>query len=261
LGIYSLADKLMRLPLTNVNEVTTSVMFPALSAIQNDVEAVRRAYLRGSRMIVLITFPMMIALGVLAEPAVLVVYGSQWRASIPILQLLCVAGIALATNNSAGWLFLSQGRTDILFRLGLYATAVRVIGVLIGAHWGLMGVAWAFVIGGYVFLWYPTWSSAGRLVDLSFTVLLRNVAGPFACAAAMGAVLWVSDRWLFGGWVVGWRLAIQMALGALVYAVLVRWFRLQALVEVADILLQMGGKRSRWLRWLLAGKPAVHASP
>jgi PST family polysaccharide transporter len=202
LGIYSVADKLMRLPLTNVNDVTTSVMFPALSAIQHDVEAVRRAYLRGSRMIALITFPTMIALSVLAEPAVLVVYGSKWRASIPMLQLLCVAGIALATNNTAGWLFLSQGRTDILFRLGLYATAVRVIGVLIGAHWGLMGVAWAYVIGGYVFLWYPTWSSSGRLVNLRFTALLRNVAGPFACAAAMGVVLWMSDRWLFGGWVV-----------------------------------------------------------
>jgi O-antigen/teichoic acid export membrane protein len=211
-------------------------------------------------MIALLTFPIMIALGVLAEPAVLLVYGSQWRASIPIPQLLCVAGIALATNNTAAWLFLSQGRTDVLFRLGLYATAVRAIGVVIGAHWELMGVAWAYVIGGYVFLWYPTWSSAGRLVNLTFAALLRNVAGPFACAAAMGVLLWISDRWLFGGWLVAWRLAIQMALGALVYAVLVRWFRLQAWVEAAGILIEISGKRSRLLRWLLAAKPDIHAS-
>jgi O-antigen/teichoic acid export membrane protein len=36
LGIHSLADKLMRLPLSSFNDVTTSVMFPALSAIQHD---------------------------------------------------------------------------------------------------------------------------------------------------------------------------------------------------------------------------------
>jgi hypothetical protein len=36
-------------------------------------------------------------------------------------------------------------------------------------------------------------------------------------------------------------------------------FQLQAWVEVADILLAMGGKRSRWLRWWLAGKPALQA--
>ena len=249
LGIYSLADKLMRMPLYNVTDVTTSVMFPALSTIQDDVEAVRRAYLRAVRMISLITFPMMLALSVLAEPAVLVVYGSKWRASIVILQLLCFAGMAQSIYNTAGWLYLSQGRTDVLFRMGLYTTTVRVIGVLIGAHWGLMGVAWAYVIGGYVFICYPTWARAGRLVNLSFTTLLRNVEGPFACAALMGAALWATDRWVFGGWAVEARLAIQVALGVVIYAVLVRLFRLQAWVEVAHILLARSGGRSRFLRW------------
>jgi hypothetical protein len=51
-----------------------------------------------------------------------------------------------------------------------------------------------------------------------------------------------------------------VALGALVYAVLVRSFRLQGWVEVAGILLEFGGKRSRVLRWLLAGKPELHVS-
>jgi O-antigen/teichoic acid export membrane protein len=251
LGIYTLADKLMRLSLANVNDVTSSVMFPALSSIQHDVEAVKRAYLRASRMTSLIVFPMMIGLGVLAQPAILVVYGSKWSESILILQLLCVAGVSLSTYSTAGWIFMSQGRTDILFRLGVYATAVRVLEVLIGAHWGLIGVAWAFVIGGYLFIWYPTWAGAGRLINLSFVALLRNVAGPFACAASMGAVLWLSDRWVFRDWVVELRLAIQVVLGALVYAALARGFRLRAWVESADILLNMGAKRSGLLRWVL----------
>ena len=258
LGIYSLADKLMRLPLVNISDVTTSVMFPALCAIQDEMDAVKRAYLRGSRMIALLTFPMMIALGVLAEPAVLVVYGSKWRESIVILQLLCFAGMALATFNTAGWIFLSQGRTDILFRLGIYSTVVRAVGVLIGAHWGLMGVAWAYVVGSYGFICYPTWSGAGRLVNLRFRTLLRNVAGPLACAAAMGVLLWLSDHWVFGGWVVEMRLAIQMVLGVLVYAVLVRLFRLQAWREVADILLEMSGRRGRLLRWVMGSELHAH---
>jgi len=119
LGIYSLADKLMRLPIASVTDVTTSVMFPALSFIQDDVESVRRAYLRATRMIALITFPAMVALGVLAEPAILVVYGPKWRGSIVILQLLCFAGLVQSATNTAGWIFMSQGRTDVLFRIGI----------------------------------------------------------------------------------------------------------------------------------------------
>src|SRR5208337_20795 len=210
LGFYSLADKLMRLPLTNVTDITTAVMFPALSSIQSEVEAVRRAYLRGTRMIALLTFPLMIGLSVLAEPAILVVYGSKWGAATVILQLLCFAGMAQSVYNTAAWIFLSQGRTDILFRLGIYATAVRAAGVLIGMHWGLVGVAWAYVFASFVLILYPTWSRAGRLLHLGFKELLRNVAGPFACAASMGILLWLSDRWVFGSWVVGIRLAIQV---------------------------------------------------
>jgi PST family polysaccharide transporter len=255
LGIYSLADKLMRLPLANVTDVTSSVMFPALSSIQDDVEAIRRAYLRGTRMIALVIFPTMIALCVLAEPAILVVYGAKWRGSIVILQLLCFAGLAQSTYSTASWIFMSQGRTDVLFRLGILSTVVRATGVLIGAHWGLMGVAWAYVLGGYVFVWYPVWSSAGRIVNLRFSALLRNVAGPFACAAAMGVALLLSDRWLFGGWAVELRLAIQVVLGVLLYAFLARGFRLQAWMEVGDIVLQFAGHRSRVLRWLI-GQPA-----
>jgi len=257
LGIYSLADKLMRLPMSNVTDVTSSVMFPALSSIQDDVESVRRAYLRATRMIALITFPAMVALGVLAEPAILVVYGAKWRGSIVILQLLCFAGLAQSATNTAGWIFMSQGRTDVLFRLGIYTTTVRSIGVLIGAHWGLMGVAWAYVLGGYLFVWYPVWSRAGRIVNLSFAALLRNVAAPFGCAASMGVVLWLSDRWLFGAWVVELRLAIQIVLGVVLYAFFARWFRLQAWLDVGDIVLQFAGHRSRFLRWLIGH--AAHA--
>ncbi|HEY1724869.1 MAG TPA: MOP flippase family protein [Steroidobacteraceae bacterium] len=252
LGIYSLADRLMRLAQANINDVSTTVMFPALSSIQHDVRAVGQAYLRGTRMIALLTFPTMIALGVLAQPAVLVVYGSRWQDSIPILQLLCVAGAALTTYSTAGWLFLSQGRTDILFYLGIYSVIVRTTGVLIGSRWGLIGVAWAYVIGCYLFIWYPNWASAARLLGLSFTTLLRNVAGPFACAATIGVLLWASDHFLCRGLAPAARLALQLPPAAVGYLLLLRRLRLQAWVEVAHILRDMGVARGRWLHWLLA---------
>jgi hypothetical protein len=71
----------------------------------------------------------------------------------------------------------------------------------------------------------------------------------------MGVALLLSDRWLFGGWAVQLRLAIQVVLGVLLYAFLARGFRLRAWMEVGDIVLQFAGHRSRVLRWLI-GQPA-----
>lgn len=259
LGIYNLADKLMSLSITNVTNITSAVMFPALSAMQDEVEYVKRTYLRATRMIALFTFPMMIGLSVLAEPAILVVYGDKWQESISIMQVLCFSGLAQSIYFTSWWIFLSRGRTDIFFWWCIYTTPVRVIGVLVGAHWGIMGVAWAYVLGTYVFIGYPTWSSAGRLVNLKAKELLRNLAGPFYCAVSMGVLLWISDRLILGGQVSGIRLIIQVPLGILVYGFLIRQFRIEAFREFQKIILEKAGRQGRFIKWLAGDKTRAKA--
>jgi O-antigen/teichoic acid export membrane protein len=58
LGVF--ADRLMRLPLSNITGTAGTVMFPALAALRGNIDAVKRAYLRANRMIALLTFPMML---------------------------------------------------------------------------------------------------------------------------------------------------------------------------------------------------------
>jgi O-antigen/teichoic acid export membrane protein len=257
LGIYTIADKLMRLPVSNITDITSAVMFPALSAMQDEVESIKRTYLRATRMIALLTFPMMIVLIILAEPAILAVYGEKWHEAVGIVQVLCFSGMAQSIYFTGGWIFLSQGRTDIVLRWSIYTTLVRVVGVFVGAQWGLIGVAWAYVLGTYVFICYPAWSCAGRLVGLGFKPLIKNVAGPFYCAVSMGLILWISDRWILGSQVNVVRLAIQVPLGILVYGFLIRQFRLEVFGDVQKIIIEIGGERNRFLRWLIGDRSQV----
>jgi PST family polysaccharide transporter len=254
LGIYALADKLMRLPVTNVTDNASAVMFPVFSTIQADLESVQRAYQRATRMIALVTFPMMIGLLILAESTILTVYGENWLEAVGILQVLCLSGMAQSVYFTGGWIFLSQGRTDIVFRWSIYTTLVRVAGVLVGAPWGLVGVAWAYGLGTFLFICYPTWSCAGRLVRLEFKALIKNVAGPFCCAAGMGLCLWVSDRWIMSDHAGVARLAIQVPLGMLIYGFLIRHFRLEAFKDVQDIIRERSAGQHRFLRWLAADR-------
>ena len=47
------------------------------------------------------------------------------------------------------------------------------------------------------------------------------------------------------------RLGLQLPLAALLYLVLIRQSRLRAWSDTRAILLEMGGRRSRLLRWIL----------
>jgi O-antigen/teichoic acid export membrane protein len=254
LGIYNLADRLMRLALTNVTDITSAVMFPAFSAMQNEVESVKHTYLHATRLIALLTFPMMIGLSVLAEPIILFVYGSKWQEVIGIVQVLSFSGLAQSVYFTGGWIFLSQGRSDILFRWGIYTTLVRVVGVLIGTHWGILGVAWAYALGSYIFICYPTWSSAMRLVSLGFKEVFMNLAGTFFCALSMGILMWLTDRWIFHSQANMIRLLVQVPLGVIVYGLLIRQFCPRAFGEVQNLILEMGGQRNKFIRWLLDAK-------
>ncbi len=245
LGVYGIADRFMRLPLTNITGTAGTVMFPALAALRDDIDAVKRAYLRANRMIALLTFPMMLGMSVLAEPLVLLIYGEKWQSAVGIVQVLCFAGLAQSVYNTAGWIFLSRGRSDILFRFGVLSMLVRGVGVLVGMHWGLLGIAWAYVAGGFLALMLPTWAAAGRLIGVGLGEMVSNVAGPFCCAVGMAALIWLSDRGLFAGEAYWLRLVVHVLGGIVVYSLLVSLFRLAAWHDVRALILERAGPTRR----------------
>jgi len=236
LGVYNLAEGVMRTPSTALTAAAGGVMFPSISLIQTDVDAVKRFYLRSNRLIAAVTFPAMIGLLVVAEPLVLSLFGAKWGGAIPLLQLLCVAGLAQSVYNTSSWIYLSYNRPDVLLRSGLYAFAARIAGVLIGLHWGVLGIVSGYVAGVYVCVLYPTWSAAGRLISLRMIDLVKNVAAPFVCAAAMGVGVWFVNSWLRGPNVQLTRLAIGVPAGVLIYTILVRLFWEQGWRDVRGVL-------------------------
>jgi len=114
-------------------------------------------------------------------------------------------------------------------------------------------------LGTYVFICYPTWSSAGPLVNLKAKELLRNLAGIFYCAVSMGVLLWISDRLILSGQVSGIRLIIQVPLGILVYGFLIRQFRIEAFREFQKIILEKAGRQGRFIKWLAGDKTRAKA--
>ncbi len=259
LGVYSAAFRLIALPLDLTTDVINNVMFPALSSIQEDRKTIAAVYLRSTRMIALVTFPMMIGFAALAEPAVLLVLGERWRASIGVIQLLAFSGMAQSVYNTASWLFMSQGRTTLILRLGVYTAAVRVAGAAIGVRWGVIGVALAYVVGSLVFLWYPVWRSAGSLIGIRYSRLMRNIEGPFLCAAGMGAVVVLLDRWLSAHAAPALRVAAGMIVGTGVYASLVQGSRLEAWHDLRRIVLRVGGQSFPILVRVLGDEPTLRS--
>jgi PST family polysaccharide transporter len=220
LGMYSRAYSLMLMPLIQVSSVVGRVMFPALSAIQDEKPRVKRIYLKSISVIGLITFPMMIGSFAVSADFILALLGDKWAGVIPVFKILCWVGLLQSIATTVGWIFISQGRTGLAFVLTASITATYALAFVIGIRWGIVGVAWSYLIGNLI-LWYPAWSIPGRLIDLTFSEMIKSLSPAFFCALTMGAVVW-GIKWILPDGMAHWQyLAIQIPVGVMLYLALV----------------------------------------
>lgn len=167
LGYYDVAYKSLLFPMQNASYVIGRVMFPALSKLEDDKARVRAAYIRATQYIALITFPLTAGLAVLAPQLVRVVLGPKWERAIFLIQVLALIGGLQSLYTTIGWIYMSQGRTGVLFIFGIVIAFVYTGSFIAGLHWNVEGVAVAYAIA-FVLLLYPSFAIPFRFIDMKF---------------------------------------------------------------------------------------------
>ncbi len=186
LGLYSFAYSLMFAPILNIAFPLQQVLFPALATIQGDEGRLREAWLRGKRLSVAIVAPLFLIVAVVAPDLIPVVFGERWEDAIPVLQMLCVAGVAYSLGTLDWSLLVVRAKVRTLLRLSLLVTATVIGAVAIGLQWGIVGVAVAYAIAMWT-LALPTMWITTRAGSVRFSETLRAATSclPFALASAL----------------------------------------------------------------------------
>lgn len=235
LGIYTRAYSVLLLPLNQIVGILTQVMFPALSAIQHDKARVREVYLRAMQVISFVVYPIMMGLLVVAHSFVTILFGARWIEVAPLIQIFCLVSITQVLCNPVGWIYMSQGRTDWMFRWGLFGSTSLIGAIAIGVYGGsIQTVALAYLIATTL-ITYPCIAIPGKLIKMRFIDVARTVAPSFLCASTMALIVWCLGAILPQTWPVFIQLAMQVVLGVFLYLVLVAGFRLKAYIEICRI--------------------------
>jgi O-antigen/teichoic acid export membrane protein len=146
LGVYTLAYRLPELLVHSVWRVLAQAVFPVFSRLQNDLAALRAGFLATIRYTQLAVVPLCVGLFVTAEPAVAVVFGDQWAAVVPVLQVMAVFSLVASVGVNAGDVYKALGRPGVLAKLAAIELVLLVPALIYGAQYGVVGVAWAHAI-------------------------------------------------------------------------------------------------------------------
>ena len=221
----------MALPNATIGAVTTRVMIPALSRMQHEKERVRRIYLDSIGMITVLMFPLVAGLLVLSHPFILAIYGPKWAPVAPLLEILCVVSFIQVITGTANWIFMTQGRTDLLFRWGIVSSITAIISFVIGLPWGVTGVAVSYTCWN-ILMAYPLMTYAGRIIDLPAAEVGRTIAGVGVAALVMGGGVWAIEAAVPAGWGPWAQLATGIVAGAVIYFVALQILSPQPYLEL-----------------------------
>jgi lipopolysaccharide exporter len=184
LGYYMLGYQQLLVPVDAVLSVSRNVLFPAFARMDDD-EAVATGFVRSCAAVAVLFFPLGLGMTVVAGPFVRVILGERWLPSVPVLGIFGVIAMINAVSNTTSVLFQSKGRTDLQLRWGVANGLLLLVAYLIGAQWGFVGVAWAFLIGTALCA-VPGWLIPFSLIRLPFSRFL-NALTPVALATGVMA--------------------------------------------------------------------------
>lgn len=216
LGLYMRGLGLAQQLQGAVGSAAEQVGFPSLSAISGNAQRLKSGYLEIVSMMAGILAPAMLALAVLAQPLVQVLFGDQWAGAAPVVPLVSLGLFCNAINITWDWLLRAVGRADILLRWGLFDGSVRLAAVATGAVLGdTVGAAAGFLSAAVpLMLLRAHWM--GRTVGISAREFLATLSKPLLLSTLAALSAFLVLRIVPGSPV--YQLLAGAAAGALAYA-------------------------------------------
>jgi len=232
LGVYNRAYAIMLFPLTNLSQTFSKVLFPSFSVIRDDPERIRSLYLRATRLVAVLVFPVCAGLIATAESLVTVLFGAQWLGMAPILELFALSSAIQSILHFNGPLYLATGRTGLQLKVGTVLKLHVILWIVIAVPFGVTAVAFCYTLA-VVLNAYPGFRFAGSVVSLRFHDLAQNLIPVSMCAIAMGVVVSWAGRLVPEGSAL-MDLAIRVPLGVLCYGALLHLTRNRAWKEFRE---------------------------
>jgi teichuronic acid exporter len=231
LGFFTRAKTMNDLPTQTLSGMVGRVTFPVFSTIQDDPARLKRGLKKSLTTLVMVNFPMMIGLAIIASPLVLVMLTEKWAPSIPYLQLLCAAGLLFPLHVMNLNVLQAMGRSDLFLRLEIIKKSLIVVNIAITWRWGISAMIYGMIVISGISYYLNSYYN-GVLISYPIKEQMLDLFPYFIMALLMGVAVYATGLLQFAH---HWSLLlVQITAGMVVYVLLCRVFRLQVFMELWD---------------------------
>lgn len=227
LGLYNRGYYLVELPLQQINISFSRVLFPALSRVQHETDRLRAAYLSAVRVSAALLLPVAAGIAVAAIEIVEVLLGSKWSGAASVMPWIALSSGLSTITHFAGITAEAKGELGPKLKAVIVQVIVLAVSLYVVRDQELWAFGAAIMLSAVVaHVGYTT--IAARITGTTLVGVVRAYMAALPAAMAVGgAILGVRVGMIALGVPVVLVLAAEVATGAIVLFVLLRWGWLQ----------------------------------
>jgi O-antigen/teichoic acid export membrane protein len=222
-GVYSRAYGLISLFHRDFMSAVQAVAFPAYAATHREGQELKVPFLASIAYLTVIGWPFYAFVALFALPVLRLLFGPQWDAAAPLVQLLAIAGVIGACWALSRHVLMAMGRAGEIAVAETYLNVFQIACIGIGAWIDLWAVAAAQILtfGLGFALYYRLLARTIGIATRDFISALSRSAGVTAVSAIGAAAVKVVldspeiNPWLLvplagSAWAIGWLVGVHV---------------------------------------------------
>lgn len=213
LAFYNRGNAYPIMIVTNLNSAIDSVLFPVMSASQNDTERVKMMARRAMKTSTYIMAPLMMGFAFVGKPFVRLFLTEKWLPCVPYMVIFCITYMFYPVHSANLNAIKAMGRSDLFLKLEVTKKVIGLIVLAITMWHGVMVMAYSLLFTSIVGQIINSWPNK-KLMNYSYLEQLIDILPGILLAVFMGFCIY-PIQWIGLPDVV--TLLIQVPLGAVIY--------------------------------------------
>lgn len=224
LAFYNRGESLPALVYGNISNTMNGVLFPALSKLQDDKDAVKSGIRKSIMLSAFVIAPCVFGIAACSKNLVLILYTDKWLPAVPFMQVLSLGylfSILSITNLEA---IKAVGRTDITLKLEFFKKPIWALIIILTIQISPLALAIGNSAYNLVSMTVNSFPNK-KLINYRLIDQLMDIFPSVVLALFMGIVVYLINYFPINIYL---QLLLQIVVGIAVYIGFSMLFRLKA---------------------------------
>ena len=189
LAYYNEGDKFPKLIIANINTSIDSVLLPAMSKEQDNVEIIKSMTRRSIMVSCYIMAPLMLGLACCASNVVILVLTEKWLPCVFYMQIFCINYAFYPIHTANLNAIKAMGRSDLFLKMEIVKKSMGLLLLLFTMFISVKAMAYSLLFSTLVSMMINSWPNK-KLMNYSFLEQMKDISPSILLAIGMGVIVY-----------------------------------------------------------------------